>query len=314
MKKILNYLTNSFPILVFAASMLALWQPWIFTWFSGKLITIGLGIIMLGMGLTLTVNDFKRVVKFPGWVAIGMLLQYTVMPALGWGMSFVFHLPTVFAVGLILVACCPGGTASNVVNYLAKTDVPLSVTMTAISTIMGVFMTPFLTAFLAGSRIEVNAWGLLTDCFLVVVFPVAAGVALNRYASKFTAKIVPAAPLAAVIFIVLIVASIIGAGRDMILRSGLQLIGAVFSLHAGGFLFGYLFSKWLTRREIVSRTISVEVGMQNSGLGVVLARNNFTDPATAIPCAMSSLTHCLIGSFLAGIWRISSASQKEGRS
>lgn len=304
MKKILTWLTNGFPAWVLLASLIALWRPEIFTWFSGKLITVGLGIIMLGMGLTLTVDDFKRVVKFPGWVAIGMLLQYTVMPLLGWGMSYIFQLPTAFAVGLILVSCCPGGTASNVVNYLAKADLSLSVTMTAVSTLMGVFMTPFLTALLAGSRVEVSAWGLLLDCFLVVVFPVAAGVSLNRYAPKLTARIIPAAPFAAVVFITLIVASIIGAGKDMILRSGLQLMGAVFGLHAGGFLLGYLFSKWMTHNEIVSRTISVEVGMQNSGLGVVLARNNFTDPATAIPCAMSSLTHCLIGSVLAGIWRV----------
>lgn len=310
MKKILAWLANGFPAWVLAASLISLWQPWVFTWFTGRLITIGLGIIMLGMGLTLTLEDFKRVVKFPAWVGIGMLLQYTVMPFLGWSMSYLFHLPTVFAVGLILVSCCPGGTASNVVNYLAKADVPLSVTMTAISTILGVVMTPFLTAMLAGSRIEVNAWGLLLDCFCVVVFPVAVGIGLNRYFPQFTQKIVPAAPLAAVVFITLIVASIIGSGRDMILRCGVALLGAVFSLHAGGFLLGYLFSKWLTRREIVSRTISVEVGMQNSGLGAVLARNNFKDPATAIPSAISSLTHCLIGSFLAALWRFKSIEPK----
>ena len=305
MKRIFSWSTNAFPAWVLAASLIALWRPEIFTWFSGWMITVGLGIIMLGMGLTLQVEDFERVVKFPGWVATGIFLQYTAMPLLGWGLSYVFQLPLAFAVGLILVSCCPGGTASNVVNFLAKTDVPLSVTMTAISTLMGVFMTPFLTALLAGSRIEVNTLGLLLDCFLVVVFPVTVGVLLNRYTPKFTAHIVPAAPFLAVLFIVLIVASIIGAGKEMILSSGLQLIGAVFFLHAGGFLLGYLFSKRITRNETVARTISVEVGMQNSGLGVVLARNNFTDPATAIPCAMSSLTHCLIGSFLAGIWRLS---------
>ncbi|HOW58378.1 MAG TPA: bile acid:sodium symporter family protein [Candidatus Omnitrophota bacterium] len=310
MKKILFWLANGFPVWVLAASLIALWQPWIFTWFAGRLITIGLGIIMLGMGLTLTLEDFKRVVKFPAWVGIGMLLQYTVMPLLGWGMSYLFHLPTVFAVGLILVSCCPGGTASNVVNYLAQSDVPLSVTMTAISTILGVVITPLLTALLAGSRIEVNAWGLLADCFCVVIFPVALGIGLNRYAPRFTQKIVPAAPFAAVVFITLIVASIIGAGRDMILRSGPSLLGAVFSLHAGGFFLGYLFSKWMTHHEIVSRTISVEVGMQNSGLGAVLARNNFTDPATAIPSAISSLTHCLIGSFLAALWRFKNMRQE----
>jgi bile acid:Na+ symporter, BASS family len=303
MKKILQRLTDIFPFWVLSASLVALWEPRIFTWFTGKLIPLGLGVIMLGMGLTLTVGDFKRVAKFPGWVVTGLVLQYTVMPLLGWCLSYAFGLPAVFAVGLILVSCCPGGTASNVVSYLAKADVSLSVTMTSLSTLLSVVLTPCLTALLAGSRIDVNALGLLWDCFMVVIFPVVLGILINRYAPRWTEKIVPAAPLIAVLFVTLIVASIIGTGKKLILETGLQLMGAVVSLHVGGFLLGYVFSKWILKNEVVARTISIEVGMQNSGLGAVLARGNFADPATAIPSAMSSLTHSLIGSLLASIWR-----------
>lgn len=303
MSQILSRLTNLFPVWVLLASALALWRPPLFTWFSGPLIPLGLAIIMLGMGLTLAIEDFKRVAQDPVRVLIGFSLQYTVMPFLGWSLASAFNLPPPFAAGLILVACCPGGTASNVVTYLMKGDVPLSVTMTACSTLMAVGMTPALTAWLAGSRVDVNAWGLLRDTFQVVVLPVAAGIAMNRYASKFTQRILPAAPLAAVLFIVLIVASIVGAGKDEILESGGVLILAVLCLHSCGFLLGYVLSRFLKQDEITSRTVSIEVGMQNSGLGVVLARQNFPSPAFAIPSAISSLTHCLVASVLAGYWR-----------
>ena len=268
------------------------------------MITWGLGVIMLGMGVTLTLEDFKRVMTFPRWVMAGILLQYTVMPALGFTLGYLYHLPTPLAVGLVLVACCPGGTASNVISYLAKVDVALSVSMTAVSTLLAVIMTPTLTTLLAGSRIDVNALGLFLSTVKVVILPVTVGILLNRYAHKMTEKILPVAPLVAVIFITLIVASIVGAGRDQIMDAGLRLVAAVFSLHACGFLFGFWFSYWVTGNLQVARTVSIEVGMQNSGLGVVLARSNFpSSPYVAIPSAISSVFHSLIGSFLAAIWR-----------
>lgn len=298
-----NFLTAGFPLWVLIASIIALIYPPSFTWFSGHLITVGLGIIMLGMGLTLTVDDFARIARFPFRVLLGVFLQFSVMPTLGWSIARAFNLPTEFAVGLILVSCCPGGTASNVISYLARADVPLSVTMTSISTMMAIGATPILTSFLAGSRIEVPAFGLFLSTVQVILLPVIAGVLLNKYFPRFTEHIVPAAPPIAVLFITLIVASIIGAGKDFILHSGLTLIGAVFSLHACGFILGYALSRMIARDIIVARTISIEVGMQNSGLGVVLARNNFTNPAFAIPSAISSLFHSLIASVLAAWWR-----------
>lgn len=296
-------ITNSFPFIVLIASVLSLWKPPLFTWFSGDLITYGLGIIMLGMGLTLTLDDFKGVMKYPKLVFLGLILQYTIMPYSGWFCGKVFNLSTPFAVGLILVACCPGGTASNVITYLARANVVLSVTMTAISTFISILLTPALTLLLTGDRIEVNAIGLFTSTLQVVIFPIVIGLLMNRFLPKATKQITPVMPLISVLFISLIVASIIGSSKNEIINAGFSLIAAVFSLHFLGFFFGYIFSKLISKDEIASRTISIEVGMQNSGLGVVLARANFANPLVAIPCAISSLFHSLIASLLAAYWR-----------
>ena len=300
-------LTNAFPLWVLAASLVALWRPPLFTWFSGPLITVGLGVIMLGMGLTLGVEDARRVANRRASLAAGVALQYTIMPALGWGLAMVYRLPTPFAVGLILVSCCPGGTASNVMSYLARADVALSVAMTAGSTFLAVVMTPVLTAWLAGSRIDVPVGGLLVSTVQVVVLPILAGAMLKRWAPRLTARLLPVAPLLAVAMITLIAASIIGEGRDAILDAGVPLLLAVASLHTGGFLFGYAAARLLRTDVTTARTISIEVGMQNSGLGVVLARQHFVDPLVAIPSAIASLFHSLIASVLAAAWRRSAA-------
>ena len=300
-------ITNAFPLWVLIASVLALWRPGLFTWFTGPLLTIGLAVIMLGMGLTLGLEDWRRVVNRRVSLGTGVVLQYTVMPALGWTLAWLYALPTPFAVGLILVSCCPGGTASNVICFLGRLDVALSVAMTATSTLLAVVMTPLLTAWLAGSRVDVPAGGLLLSTVQVVVLPLAAGALMNRWTPRLTARILPGAPLAAVAMIALIVASIIGAQRDTILEAGARLPLAVASLHAGGFLFGYASARLLGNHAHTARTVSVEVGMQNSGLGVVLARQNFADPLVAIPSAISSLFHSLIASLLAALWRHSSS-------
>jgi BASS family bile acid:Na+ symporter len=236
------------------------------------------------------------------------------MPLIGWSVAALYGLPTPFAVGLILVACCPGGTASNVISYLARVDVALSVAMTAASTILAVIMTPALTAWLAGSRVDVPAVGLLLSTVQVVVVPLLAGGLLKRWAPRFTAWILPAAPLAAVAMITLIVASIIGAGREAILEAGPRLVAAVASLHVGGFFFGYLVARLTGSDLVTARTISIEVGMQNSGLGVVLARQNFADPLFAIPSARPSLFPSLIASLLAAVWRRSPVPAADSRS
>lgn len=296
-------LTNAFPAWVLAASVIALIEPRLFTWFSGPLITLGLAVIMLSMGASVGFEEFERVWQERRNVLPGVVLQYTVMPLLGWSLAALFALPTPFAVGLILVACCPGGTASNVISFIARADVALSVTMTAASTLAAVVMTPTLTALLAGSRIDVPAGGLLLGTLEVVVLPVVAGAFLKWRFPRASARVLPFAPLAAVIAITLIVAAIIGAGREQVLEAGGRLVAAVFCLHAGGFLLGYTVSRLVLKREIVARTVSIEVGMQNSGLGVVLARQNFASPLTALPSAISAVFHSLIGSLAAAFWR-----------
>lgn len=303
MARLLARLTAAFPLWVLIASLVALARPSYFTWFSGPLIPIGLGIIMLGMGLTLVPGDFRRVGQHRRLILLGVSLQFTVMPALGWSIASITGLPAPLAVGLILVACCPGGTASNVISFLALADVPLSVTMTAVSTLAAALMTPTLTTLLASSRVDVPAAGLLLSTVQVVILPVAAGLLLTRYAPRVTRVLLPVAPLAAVAMITLIVASIIGAGRAEIVQAGPRLLVAVFLLHAGGFLVGYTLSRLLGAPVMAARTIAIEVGMQNSGLGVVLARQNFASPLVAIPSAISSLFHSLIASVLAGVWR-----------
>ncbi len=303
MRSTLNFLVNAFPLWIIVFSGLALIEPAYFTWFSGSFITYGLGVIMLGMGLTLRPEDFRLVFKTPKWVLTGALLQFTVMPLFGWSLGYLFALPLPFAVGLIVVSSCPGGTASNVISYLARANVALSVTMTAVSTLLAIILTPLLTTFLIGEKMEVSAFQLFLGTVKVVLAPIVLGVLMNKYLPKFTGKILPVAPLVAVIAIVLIVASIIGQGRDEILQSGVRLAGAVLTLHLTGFLLGYLLSRLVVKNRQVNRTISIEVGMQNSGLGAYLARANFVNPAIAIPSAMSSAVHSLIGSLAAGIWR-----------
>ncbi|MDC1217072.1 bile acid:sodium symporter family protein [Flavobacteriaceae bacterium] len=296
-------ITSAFPWIVALFSFSALIYPPIFTWFKGNLITLGLGGIMLGMGLTLRASDFKQIISKPKWILVGIGLQFILMPSLGWGLAKVFHLPPFFAVGLILVSCCPGGTASNVIAYLAKANVALSVCMTSISTLAAILITPFLTSQLSGNYVNVNATGLFYSTLKVVLFPLLLGVILNQYFPKRTAKILPFAPPFSVLLITFIVASIVGQGKEIILDSGLKLILALISLHLTGFVMGFLISICLFKNWSVAKTISIEVGMQNSGLGVVLARENFTNPMVAIPAAVSSLIHSLLGSLFVRLFK-----------
>jgi len=304
MARFLALLTNAFPAWVVLLSGIALFQPAWFTWFSGPWIVWGLAVIMLGMGLTLTVNDFRAVLRMPRAVAVGFIAQFTIMPFFGWSMGKVFALEPAFAVGLILVSCCPGGTASNVVTYLARANVCLSVVMTMCSTFGAVALTPLLTSWLAGTLVPVDGWGLFRSTVQVVVLPVLIGLWLNRVAPNVVRRTQLVLPLISVVTIALICASIIGASAPAIKAAAPRLLGAVACLHFGGFAFGYFLAR-LTRWDVmIARTVSIEVGMQNSGLGVVLARSHFADPLTAAPCAISSVFHSVIGSALAGYWRL----------
>jgi len=306
MSRLFAFLTAAFPLWILICSGIALVVPEAFTWFRGGWIVWGLGVIMLGMGLTLTFEDFKTVVKMPVAGIVGVICQFVIMPMMGWGVATALGLAEVdpsLAAGLILVACCPGGTASNVIAYLARANVALSVLMTTASTFAAIALTPLLTKWLAGALVEVDAWKLCLDTVKVVLLPVLLGLLLNRYVPSLSRKISPVSPLVSVIAIVLIVASIIGQNHTLILGSGWKLLAAPALLHLGGFGLGYVVAKRLGLSEADARTVSIEVGMQNSGLGTHLATKSFPGTAAPVPCAISAVYHSLIGSLLAGYWR-----------
>ena len=316
LKKVFVSLANLFPVWVLTGAGLALWKPETATWFQPTWIPYFLAIIMLSMGLTLNFEDFARVIKTPKPILFGVGLQYTVMPLLGYFLAQQFHLPIDFIIGLVLVACCPGGTASNVVCFIAKTNVALSVSLTTVSTLMAAICTPLLTTLwveslslkLTGLSLNVDTLGLLMKTVQVIILPVVIGILLNQYFNRQVKQVEPYTPFLAVLSIVFIVDFILAAKKDAIFEIGSSLIMAVVLLHFFGFLLGYLFSRTLKFAEHDAQTISIEVGMQNSGLATELARSNFTNYALAtVPGAISALTHCILGSIVAGLCRLHSA-------
>ena len=306
MTRVLSVATYGFPVWVVIASLLAMLHPPLFTWMTKPMMVAGLGVIMLGMGMTLTLDDFRRVLRLPRAVFAGVACQFTVMPLLGWSIAHGLGLDKIdphLALGLILVSCCPGGTASNVVAFLARANVALSVSMTLVSTFAAVILTPVMTKALAGALVPVDAWALFKDTVFVVLVPVLAGVGLNAFAPKFVKRVTPAAPLVSVAVIVLIVAAIFGLNRENIASAGWRLLAAPFLLHAGAFALGYAITRLLGFDEGTRRAVSIEVGMQNSGLGATLARAHFPGTPAPVPCAISAAYHCVIGSLLAAFWR-----------
>ncbi len=292
---------------------MALWEPKTATWFQHEWIPYFLGLIMLCMGLTLSFEGFTRVLKLPKYIFLGVALQYTIMPTLGYTLALVFKLPIDFVIGLVLVACCPGGTASNVVCFIARTHVALSVSLTTCSTFLAVLLTPFLTTWwvesisleLTGLKIDVNTLGLLLKTLKVVILPVLIGVFLNHFFNRWVKKVEAYTPFLAVLSIVFIVDFILAAKKSAILEIGTSLIFAVVLLHLLGFLLGYVLSRFLRFPEWDAQTVSIEVGMQNSGLATELARSNFSAYSLAtVPGAISALTHCILGSITAGLCRI----------
>jgi bile acid:Na+ symporter, BASS family len=304
MQRILSVFTNLFPVWVLLCCALALFEPGAFTWFHGPLIVWGLGIIMLGMGITLSLEDFRQVMTLPRSVGAGVAAQFILMPTCAWVIAHTLNLPVPYKVGLILVACCPGGTASNVVTYLARGNVALSVLMTMCSTAVAIVLTPLLTTWLAGQYVPVNGWELFASMLKIVLLPLVLGISLHHLFPKAVRFVLPVGPLVAVVVIALICASIIGANAAAVRASGQALVGAVFMLHGAAFASGYAFARLSGFGPTVCRTVSIEVGMQNSGLATVLARAHFANPLTAIPCAISAVVHSVIGSLLAALWRL----------
>lgn len=305
----INRLVNLFWLWTALGTAWAWFAPDHFTWFLGtipgtnlKWIPVGLGIIMLGMGMTLTLSDFKEVLTVPRWIVLGVMAQFLLMPAVGWMVATAFALPDQFKLGIILVSCCPGGTASNVVTFLARGNLALSVMMTMSSTLLSVILTPLLTKTYASAILQVDATAMVLSMVTIVLLPVVVGVGLNSMTGPRLALMTKISPLVSVTVIVMIVSAVVGATRGNILDHWRTLLPAVFLVHALGFGLGYLWGRIFRVPEKECRTFSIEVGMQNSGLGSHLAKTHFTATAAA-PCAISAFYHCLIGSFLASLWR-----------
>jgi bile acid:Na+ symporter, BASS family len=316
----LHRTTNNFALLTVIGVALAWFFPAGFTWmtdgrisFAGQpLLSLALGVIMLAMGLTLTFDDYRQLAAAPRALIAGVCLQFAVMPLTGFAIARGLALEPGLAVGLILVACCPGGTASNIVTFLARGNVALSVVMTMASTLAAVVLTPLLTGWLAGAYVEIDRLNLLLNMVSIVLVPVVLGTLLNRLFPRASEKVSAVLPLVAIVLVILIVGGIVGGAKAQIAEHAGVLLVATFLLHAVGFALGYVLARALKLGEVDARTISIEVGMQNSGLGSGLAKTpafaaQFADVTQAalapVPAAISAVWHVLIGSLLAGWWR-----------
>lgn len=297
-----QFIQKTFALWVIVFAALALWQPEFFVWLKAYIPWI-LGIIMLGMGMTMTVDDFKGVLQSPKAVLIGVVAQFVVMPGLAFILCKLFNLPPEIAVGVILVGCCPGGTASNVITYMAKGNVALSVACTSVSTLLAPVLTPAIFYLLASQWLKIDAASMFISILQVVLLPIVVGLILRTWLKRQVESYIQVMPLVSVIAIVAIVAAIIGGSKAAILQSGL-LILAVVILHNGlGYLLGFTAARFFKLPYADSKAIAIEVGMQNSGLGVALAAVHFAaSPITAVPSAIFSLWHNISGPALATYW------------
>ena len=258
---------------------------------------------MFGMGLTLKPEDFKVVFSRPKDVVIGCIAQFTLMPFLAWALTQVFHLPTELAIGVILVGTCPGGTSSNVMTYLSKGDVALSVGMTAVSTVLAPFLTPLLTLLYAGQRVDVNPMNMFLSIVKVVLVPIALGFVVNHFFHAFTQNAVRVLPLVSTTAIVLIICAVVSANSAKIMTSGLLILAVVILHNLLGYLTGFGVGKLLKLDSTKCRAISIEVGMQNSGLATSLAAAHFAQyPLATIPGAVFSVWHNISGAILANFF------------
>ncbi|KAL2610551.1 hypothetical protein R1flu_029124 [Riccia fluitans] len=302
-EKFVELLTTLFPVWVIIGTLIGIYKPSAVTWLDTDLFTVCLGFLMLSMGLTLTIDDFRRCLRNPWTVGVGFLAQYMIKPILGFFIALGLKLSAPLATGLILVSCCPGGQASNVATYISKGNVALSVLMTTASTIGAIIMTPLLTKILAGQLVPVDAVGLAVSTFQVVLLPTVIGVAAHEFFPKIVEKITVITPLIGVILTTLLCASPIGQVSEVLVAQGAQLILPVALLHAAAFALGYFMSKFCKFGESTSRTIAIECGMQSSALGFLLAQKHFSNPLVAVPSAVSVVAMALGGSALAVFWR-----------
>ena len=305
-----RWLSTYTSAFIIAISVIAFFEPNIFSWVVGYIQTIILGIIMLTMGLTLTTQDFKILASRPMDIFIGACAQYTLMPLIAYTLTKLFHLDISLAIGIILVGCCPGGVSSNIMSFLCKGDVAFSVGMTTASTLLAPFITPLLVLWLAGQSVDVDTIGMFKNILIVTIIPVFIGFMLNLWygSNESFKKIQSVMPGISVICLACIVGGVIYSVHEPLIENGIRLFLLTFSVvfchNSLGYLLGYCTGKLFKFNTAKKRTISIEVGMQNAGLATNLASNFFmaTNPLAVVPCAISCVWHSISGTILAGIF------------
>lgn len=302
--KLYRYISDYMGLVVLAAAVLALCFPETLGQIPPMVINYLLGVVMFGMGLTLNLHDFRIVFSRPKDVITGCLAQFTVMPLLAWALVRLFSLDEALALGVVLVGCCPGGTASNVITYLAKGDLALSVGMTGVSTLLAPLLTPLLTWTLAGKSIQVDVASMFLSILWVVILPIAVGLLVKWLWPRFTQRTTDYLPALSSLVIAAIVAIVIAANAEKLLAGGLIIVLVVMIHNVCGLSLGYLIGRLLRLPESKKRAISIEVGMQNSGLASSLATLHFAAyPLATIPGAIFSVWHNLSGAAVAWLYR-----------
>ena len=304
MKKLCDIISQWMGVLVLIVAIVALFMPPSFMWINTWAINPMLGVIMFGMGLTLSPHDFRIILSRPIDILIGCLTQFSVMPLLAYGLAQVFALPKELAIGVILVGCCPGGTASNVITYLAKGDLALSVGMTATSTILAPVLTPLLVWLLAGTMVNVNTLGMLQSIVYVVIIPIVAGLLCQHYLPKVTKNVTPYLPGLSSVAIALVVGIVVSHSAARLIMGGLVIIIVVILHNMLGLIAGFLVGRMLNLSNPKCVAVSIEVGMQNSGLASSLAVLHFAAyPLATIPGAVFSVWHNISGALAARLYQ-----------
>jgi len=302
--------TSLFTLWIILFSVIAFYAPSPFAGLTGLIVPV-LGVIMFGMGMTLRAEDFRRILKRPRDVGVGVAAQYGIMPAAGFVLAWAFGLDPVLASGVILVGSCPGGTASNVITYLARGDVALSVTITSATTLIAPIMIPAAMYIFAGKWIDVPASGLFLSTVKIILLPVALGAAARAILGDKIEYVLPVLPSLSAISIVFIVAVIVAANAGSIASVGAEIALIVVIHNAIGLSAGYGLARLSGMNVTSARAVSVEVGMQNSGLAVALANMHFGALA-ALPGAVFSVWHNISGSAIAWWWRRNPARDGSG--
>lgn len=291
-----------FPLIMLAAFLAAFFWPATFVPLAGYMTPL-LAVTMLGMGMTLSVPDFTMIARHPRPVVLGVCSQYAIMPLVGWGVASLMPLPDELKVGIILIGCVPGGTTSNVCTFLAKGNTALSVSMTAFSTMLAPVVTPALTLWLAGTYMEVPAGQMALSIVQIVLLPVGFGLACNVFLHRQVARIQPAMPWVSVVAIAGVVAAVAAKSQALIATAGFLMFAAIALENAVGYALGYAAARAFGVSRADRRTISIEVGLQNAGLGSTLAAH-YLSAAVAAPCAVATFWHTISGSLLAMYWRL----------